>query len=31
MDEDFTQDEIMLFVSATLAMLEITLPIEHAA
>lgn len=31
MGEDVTQDEIMLFVSATLATLEITLPIEHAA
>lgn len=31
MGEDFTQDEIMLFASATLATLEITRPIEHAA
>lgn len=29
--EDFSQDEIMLFTSATLATLEITLPIERAA
>lgn len=31
MGEDFSQDEIMLFASATLATLEITLPVERAA
>lgn len=31
MGEDFTQDDIILLSSATLATLEITLPVEHAA